>query len=351
MQGLQRLNDLIYRVERWIVVASLLIMSVIVFLDVVQRRYTDPQSKLAAKLSALFGIDEGTGAWETMQGLSTWMTLGIFLGLFYFGVRSAAPRGLLPDKDGKRKEKSVPSRAKSALLAVAGVAGCWLAMRILYGSGEVKDIEVCASGFSFDCGIFPNGLIWSQPFALVLTLWVGFLGASMATKDNRHLKVEAVQKALPENLRRISGLISGFLTAGFCLLLAWLAWRYVGYQREDWLDSDEMGALYDGIDIAKWQGSLILPVAYVLMAVRFVANGFLAFQGKLDETPAELADLDLSGLDDDESGAPDPQEALETRPMSLEDLDDVVEEAAKHQEKAEAGDEDSPDEGEGKGEA
>jgi TRAP-type C4-dicarboxylate transport system permease small subunit len=331
VERLQRLNDLVYRIERFIVVASLLVMSVVVFLDVVQRRYTDPQSKLASKLAALFGVEQGGGSWQSLQDLSVWLIVAIFLGLFYFGLRTAAPRALLPGKDGTRAARKIPSRPKAFALAVAGLGVCWLLMRALYGDGEVHQIEVCAEGFSFDCGLFPNGLIWSQPFALVLTLWVGFLGASMATKDNRHLKVEAVQRALPETVRRWSGLASGVITAGFCVLLAYLAYRYVGYQRQDWLDAEKLGALYDGIDIAKWQGSVVLPVAYALMGLRFLANGVLAFQGKLEEATLDVADIDLSGLEahdeDREPGAPeDPQAELETRPMSIAELREAAQE-------------------------
>jgi TRAP-type C4-dicarboxylate transport system permease small subunit len=323
--GLQRLNGLVYRVEQFIVVASLLVMSVVVFLDVVQRRYTDPQSKLATKLSRWMGMADDSSGWQTMQDLSTWLILGIFVGLFYAAIRTASSRPLFqrPRPNAEIEHGKPPARSKSLIYALVGVAGCWFVMRVLYGSGEVQAIETCASGFSFDCGVFPNGLIWSQPFALVLTLWVGFLGASMATKDNRHLKVEAVQRALPENLKRISGLLSGLLTASFCFLLAYLAFRYVGYQRQDWLDSDKLGALYDGIDIAKWQGAVVLPLAYALMGLRFVSNGVLAFQGKLDDTPPELADVDLSGLDDHgspELGVPDPQEDVDTRPISADEL-------------------------------
>lgn len=345
MDGLQRLNALIYRIERWIVVTALLVMSVVVFLDVVQRRYTDPTSKLAAKLSALFGIAEDTAAWDSMQSASVWMIVAIFFGLFYFGIRSASTRALIPKRDTPREAtRPPPSRPKAALLAAAAMGVGWLTLRVLYGNGEVQAIETCAAGYSWACGLFPNGLIWSQPFALVLTLWVGFLGASMATKDNRHLKVEAVQRALPETLRRWSGLVSGLVTAGFCALLAFLAYRYVGYQREDWLDADRLGALYDGIDIAKWQGSLVLPLAYGLMALRFVANGVLAFQGKLDDTLPELADIDLSGLDHedvpgaDEIGAPeakmDPQFEVETRPMDLRELEAMAAEEAADEEDA-----------------
>ncbi len=333
VDGLQKVNELIYRIERWIVVTSLLVMSVVVFLDVVQRRYTDPQSKLAAKIASFMGVGEESGAWETLQGLSTGLIVAIFLALFYFGIRTASTRRLLPSqREREISPRPAPSRPKALVGAVVGLGVCWVVLRLLFGSGDIEAVGTCGDGFSFACGLFPNGLIWSQPFALVLTLWVGFLGASMATKDNRHLKVEAVQRALPERLQRWSGLVSGVITASFCLLLAYLAYRYVGYQRQDWLDADQMGALYDGIDIAKWQGSIVLPLAYALMALRFGVNGVLAFQGKLEEASLERPDLDLSGLDGHEDpvpdGAPeivDPQFDLETRPMSIDELRDIAE--------------------------
>ena len=35
-----------------------------------------------------------------------------------------------------------------------------------------------------------------------------------------------------------------------------------------------------------------MPVAWVVMACRFVGAGVLAFRGELDETPAELRELE-----------------------------------------------------------
>jgi TRAP-type C4-dicarboxylate transport system permease small subunit len=330
MRAVRRLDQLVYRVEQWIVVTALLVMSLVVFLDVVHRRYTDPESKVAAKLAGLVGIEPPSISWQVLQDLSTWaIPLGC-VGLGYLAVRTAASRPLWPG----RPPRPPASRARAVGISVAIVAGAWAAMRLLFGSGDVHAIETCAAGFAFDCGLFPNGFVWSQPFALVLTLWVGFLGASMATRQNRHLKVEALQRVLPERLRRVAGLLSGLATAGFCLLLAWLAVRYVGYQRDDWLASDRLGALYDGIDLAKWQGSLVLPLAYGIMALRFIGSGVLAFRGELREAAGELGDIDLERAAEEVVGpadeaSPDPQAEVETRPMSIEDLGDLDEEGRK----------------------
>ena len=41
----------------------------------------------------------------------------------------------------------------------------------------------------------PNGFGWSQTLAMVLLLWVSLLGSSMATREGRHIAVDAVKKA------------------------------------------------------------------------------------------------------------------------------------------------------------
>jgi TRAP-type C4-dicarboxylate transport system permease small subunit len=317
--GLSRLNAIVYRVERATVVAALLAMAWIVFLDVVHRRWTDPESKLAAKLAAAFGLVPGTTGHQTLQDVSGTLVLLACVGLVYLGARTASARPLL-DRGPRRAapmDDRPTSRPRALAIALAAVGASFLAMWALFGSGDPADVEACTQGGGLRCGLFPAGLIWSQPLALVLTLWVGFLGASMATHDNRHLKVEALQKVLPERWKRICGLLAGVAAAAFCLLLCHLAVRYVGYQHQDWIDSERLGGHYDGLDLAKWQGALVLPFAFGLMALRFLGNGVLALQGKLSDTMAELADLEPS----EEPGAPvDPQADVETRPLELAEL-------------------------------
>jgi TRAP-type C4-dicarboxylate transport system permease small subunit len=127
---------------------------------------------------------------------------------------------------------------------------------------------------------------------LVLTLWVAYLGASMATKDNLHLRVEAVQHALPDKLKRLTGLLSGLLTAGFCLVLAHIGYRYIIVRHEEYVISDGLGGLHDGLPIPYFASFLVVPFAYVLMAARFISIGVLAFRGELQQTPAELRDIE-----------------------------------------------------------
>lgn len=302
---IEKINRLIYQVERVVVVASLLVMSLLVFMDVVHRRYSDPESKLSSMFAGFLGVGADDAAFATFQSLSPWFNGGCFFLLFWLGISTASTRPMFgaqrPEDDTRR-----PSRARAAAMALGLVVACGLVLRIAFGSGT-QDAELCIErGFSLECGLFPSGLIWSQPVALVLTIWVGFLGASMATRDHRHLKVEAVQQRLPEGVRRTSSLVAGIFTALFCLLIAYLSWNYVLEQRGDYLRSDGLGGVFDGLPIPRWVGFLVLPTAYLLMACRFVLAGLAGFRGEQLGGLGELGDLDLDALAvdvPDEAGA------------------------------------------------
>jgi TRAP-type C4-dicarboxylate transport system permease small subunit len=310
VEFLKKLNHWLYQAERAIVVVSLLVMSVVVFLAVVHRRYADPQSVFASKIAKWMDVEQDTATWQSMQDAAGPITLVLLAAVIFMGFRTASRRALWDrsnetGKSDKEIHGEPLSHLKCAIYTAATLLGGWLLMILLFGTGSIEQSECIelrlAGEYSFACGRFPAGLAWAQPLGLILTLWVAFLGASMATKDNLHLKVEAVQKALPEKLRRISGLLSGLLTAGFCVLLAYLAYQWVVSMHDQWETADHLGGLHDGINIPKWASFSVVPIAYMLMAFRFVGLGVLALRGELEETPAELRDLKAKQAD----GPPD----------------------------------------------
>jgi TRAP-type C4-dicarboxylate transport system permease small subunit len=251
-QWLSRLDRRVFRIERALVVASLVVMSVVVFLDVVHRTFADPESKLVQWIVSLGGIAEDTPAHATVQEVAPWLLFAFFVWLAYFALRTA------------RMKKSMP-RPRAAVLAVVGVLVAYGLVRLL--------IE-----------LNPNGFIWSQPLALMLVLWVGFVGASMCTHEGRHLKVEAIERHLPQRIRPKVVFVSQVLTAAFCLFLFWVSSEYVAFNYEEWSATEGRGGLLKGIDIPKWAGFSVLPIAFLIMTARFIGAAFAALRGEIQET-------------------------------------------------------------------
>jgi tripartite ATP-independent transporter DctM subunit len=94
-----------------------------------------------------------------------------------------------------------------------------------------------------------------------ITLWVGFLGALLATSSNQHLALGTLE-AVPEGWPRRSARFFGqAVSAATCALLAYASVRLV---RAEW---GGFGVVAFGIRVA-WS-QLVMPAGFTVMAVRF----------------------------------------------------------------------------------
>lgn len=298
----KRINGSIYAVERVIVVASLLVMSAVMFLAVVHRSYADSESALFGRLASfLLGAERGDPTWVQMQAVADWaVPLGL-AAVVFAGFRTASRRPLWrrPDEGRGDAELGEPRGHLRCLLYTALTLGVGKALLVLlFGTGSIEQaecIDQAGGGFRLACGLFPAGLRWATSFSLVLTLWVGFLGASMATRDNVHLKVEAANKALPERLRRVTGLLAGVVTAGVCVLLAYLGGRFIAVKYDEWDASGGLGGLHESTPIPYFLSFSIVPFAWLVMGARFIGIGILALRGELQETSPALREIEGAG--------------------------------------------------------
>ena len=46
--------------------------------------------------------------------------------------------------------------------------------------------------------LFDQGLLWGDIFLRHLVLWVGFLGASLATREEKHINIDVFSRFIPK---------------------------------------------------------------------------------------------------------------------------------------------------------
>jgi TRAP-type C4-dicarboxylate transport system permease small subunit len=95
----------------------------------------------------------------------------------------------------------------------------------------------------------------------LLVLWVAFLGAIAASREGKHIRVDAIARWLPGRIKAGVGALTDLFTLGVCLLLAWQALRFMQSAR----DSGEMA--FGSLPV--WVAELILPLAFTLIALRY----------------------------------------------------------------------------------
>lgn len=95
----------------------------------------------------------------------------------------------------------------------------------------------------------------------LLVLWVAFLGAVAASREGKHIHVDAIARWLPGRIKSATVALTDLFTLAVCLLLAWQSLRFMQSARE----SGEMA--FGSLPV--WVAELILPLGFTLIALRY----------------------------------------------------------------------------------
>jgi TRAP-type C4-dicarboxylate transport system permease small subunit len=93
------------------------------------------------------------------------------------------------------------------------------------------------------------------------------LGALAAAGLGRHLAIDLAAALLPRRWSAWLARATSLFAAAVCVLLAWAAGRYVGFQREM-----EIATL---LGAPVWKFDLVVPVVFWAMGFRFALRAFI----------------------------------------------------------------------------
>jgi len=101
---------------------------------------------------------------------------------------------------------------------------------------------------------FGTGIVWADTIVRHLVLWSGFVGAALATSEERHISIDAFTKFLSPRTKHIVMVFASLFAVVVCYYLALAAWEYVLEER-----------IHGGVlvlSIPTWVALLIIPVGY-----------------------------------------------------------------------------------------
>lgn len=115
--------------------------------------------------------------------------------------------------------------------------------------------------------ILDTAIIWGDPLLRTLVLWVGFLGAVAAARDDRQINVDVVSRFAEEPWRSRIRVVTDLFTSAVSGFLAWQAFRFV-----------KDASAYDEIafgSVPLWLTASVLPLAFGLLCLRYLLlSGF-----------------------------------------------------------------------------
>jgi TRAP-type C4-dicarboxylate transport system permease small subunit len=110
--------------------------------------------------------------------------------------------------------------------------------------------------------LFDVGFIWGDEMLRMLVLWLAVAGAVAASRGDKHIHIDLLNRYLPERVARALKVLLHLFTAAVAGVMAWYSLAFV---RTSW----EFGDVLLG-SVPAWIPQAVLPVGFALIAWRYV---------------------------------------------------------------------------------
>ncbi|GLO60304.1 C4-dicarboxylate ABC transporter permease [Vibrio sp. MACH09] len=117
---------------------------------------------------------------------------------------------------------------------------------------------------TFQVGIrnlFDVSILWIDPVLRISVLWIGLIGAMIASRNNEHISIDIAQLYLSKKNRQIVAVFNSFFTCVISVMVCWYSSHFV---------CDEY--IYETVvfgNVPSWYFQIIIPVAFLVIAVRY----------------------------------------------------------------------------------
>jgi TRAP-type C4-dicarboxylate transport system permease small subunit len=117
---------------------------------------------------------------------------------------------------------------------------------------------------------FGAGFIWGDVLVRVLVLWIGLIGAMIATRQNKHISIDLVARYLPKRFDLPVKAVVQLFAAVVCALAAFYSFVFVHAEYYDG------GRAFGQVPV--WVCEAIMPLAFAVMALRYFMMSLMRFQ-------------------------------------------------------------------------
>jgi TRAP-type C4-dicarboxylate transport system permease small subunit len=109
--------------------------------------------------------------------------------------------------------------------------------------------------------LFATGIDWGDALVRYLVVWVGFIGAALATQENKHITIDVLSRWFTGAGNDAVKVLSDFVSAVVCGLLTWAGIKFILFEAQ------MGGVVFFKLPI--WLPELIIPISFGLMTLRY----------------------------------------------------------------------------------
>ncbi len=108
---------------------------------------------------------------------------------------------------------------------------------------------------------FDGGIIWGDSLVRILVLWVGLLGAMVASRKDDHIKIDFLLRYITERFKPAVHILTDLFTAIVCAILVFYGYRFVKFEFIDDVPAFSM--------VPVWLCEAIIPISFAIIAIRY----------------------------------------------------------------------------------
>ncbi len=245
---LGKIDHSIYRGERVLAGVLFLVMALVMFVSVVHHIFERAEGRLPIVAVGIFRSLGGTVDGADLKWWNGPFSAGLNVVLMFLLAHGVART---------MKVRRPFSRPQALGVAAVGAALLW-------------------GGVQFVLWYWPNGLIWAPKVSLVCTLWVGFLGSSLATYERRHLTVEMAEKIWPKKIAPYIKALALTCAAGLCVFLLWLSWISLVAHYNAWTLNALTDVIDESLHVPRWAALVVITYTMIVMTARLLGQAVRA---------------------------------------------------------------------------
>ena len=117
--------------------------------------------------------------------------------------------------------------------------------------------------------LFDSGILWGDSLVKVLVLWIGLMGAMIASRNSHHISIDILSKFLPEQIKKITNFIISVFTSIVCGVMAYYSLRFVIMEKQDGYTAFA--------NIPAWACESIIPIAFTIISLRYIFLSITSF--------------------------------------------------------------------------
>ena len=118
-----------------------------------------------------------------------------------------------------------------------------------------------------------TGLYWIEGLLRYSVLWLGLLGAMVATREDNHISIDVVSFLLPVRPKAAVRVFTDGFASLVCLTLGWAS---IGFIR-----SELNGGMKAFGSLPVWIAELVIPVCMITIGLRYLRYMFIHLQEAL----------------------------------------------------------------------